>query len=54
MQEGQQVEEGDTLLILEAMKMESEISAPRAGTIASINVKAGDAVTAGDSLLSIA
>ncbi|BFM19941.1 sodium-extruding oxaloacetate decarboxylase subunit alpha [Gilvimarinus japonicus] len=53
-QEGQQVEEGDTLLILEAMKMESEVSAPRAGTIASINVKAGDAVTAGDSLLSIA
>src|SRR5690554_193020 len=51
---GQQVEEGDTLLILEAMKMESEVSAPRAGTIASINVQAGDAVTAGDSLLSIA
>ncbi|WP_041523847.1 sodium-extruding oxaloacetate decarboxylase subunit alpha [Gilvimarinus agarilyticus] len=53
-QVGQQVEEGDTLLILEAMKMESEVSAPRAGTIASINVQAGDAVTAGDSLLSIA
>ena len=53
-QVGERVEEGDTLLILEAMKMESEVSAPRAGTIASINVQAGDAVTAGDSLLSIA
>ncbi|WP_049721296.1 sodium-extruding oxaloacetate decarboxylase subunit alpha [Gilvimarinus polysaccharolyticus] len=53
-QTGQQVEEGDTLLILEAMKMESEVSAPRAGTIVAINVQAGDAVTAGDSLLSIA
>ena len=53
-QAGDQVEEGDTLLILEAMKMESEVSAPRAGTIASINVKAGDAVAAGDNLLSIA
>ncbi len=51
---GQQVEEGDTLLILEAMKMESEVSAPRSGTIAAINVEAGDSVTAGDTLLSIA
>ncbi|UTF61358.1 sodium-extruding oxaloacetate decarboxylase subunit alpha [Gilvimarinus sp. DA14] len=50
---GDQVSEGDTLLILEAMKMESEVSAPRAGTVASINVQAGDAVAAGDNLLSI-
>ena len=50
---GQQVQEGDTLLILEAMKMESEISAPRAGTVVAINVQAGDAVTVGDILLSI-
>ncbi|WP_020210346.1 sodium-extruding oxaloacetate decarboxylase subunit alpha [Gilvimarinus chinensis] len=52
-QPGEQVAEGDTLLILEAMKMESEVSAPRAGTVASINVQAGDAVAAGDNLLSI-
>ncbi|HEY7885037.1 MAG TPA: sodium-extruding oxaloacetate decarboxylase subunit alpha [Cellvibrionaceae bacterium] len=51
---GQKVQEGDTLLILEAMKMESEVSAPRAGTVAAINVTAGDSVTAGDTLLSIA
>jgi oxaloacetate decarboxylase (Na+ extruding) subunit alpha len=50
---GQQVQEGDTLLILEAMKMESEVSAPRAGTITEINVDTGDAVMAGDTLLSI-
>ena len=52
-QPGDQVAEGDTLLTLEAMKMESEVSAPRAGTVASINVQAGDAVAAGDNLLSI-
>jgi oxaloacetate decarboxylase alpha subunit len=53
-QVGQQVEEGDTLLILEAMKMESEVSAPRAGTIAATHVQAGDAVSVGDNLISIA
>ncbi|MCP8899145.1 sodium-extruding oxaloacetate decarboxylase subunit alpha [Gilvimarinus xylanilyticus] len=52
-QPGDLVAEGDTLLTLEAMKMESEVSAPRAGTVASINVQAGDAVAAGDNLLSI-
>lgn len=51
---GQKVEEGDTLLILEAMKMESEVSAPRAGTVTDIKVQAGDSVTAGDPLLSLA
>ncbi len=51
---GQKVQEGDTLLILEAMKMESEISAPRAGTVTEIKVQAGDSVTAGDPLLSLA
>jgi oxaloacetate decarboxylase alpha subunit len=51
---GQKVKEGDTLLVLEAMKMESEISAPEAGTVAEINVQAGDAVAVGDILLTIA
>lgn len=51
---GQKVQEGDTLLILEAMKMESEVSAPRAGTVTEIKVQAGDAVTAGDPLLNLA
>ncbi len=51
---GQQVAEGDTVLILEAMKMETEVSAPRAGTVGSVNVKEGDAVAVGDVLLTVA
>jgi len=51
---GDQVEEGETLLILEAMKMESEVAAPRAGTVTSVHVQAGDAVTSGDPLLDLA
>jgi oxaloacetate decarboxylase alpha subunit len=53
-QPGQLVQEGDLVIILEAMKMETEIRAFRAGTVASVNVKVGDAVSVGDSLLSIA
>jgi biotin carboxyl carrier protein len=41
---GQTVKRGDVLLILEAMKMENEIVAPENGTVASINVAAGDMV----------
>ncbi|SFD25213.1 acetyl-CoA carboxylase biotin carboxyl carrier protein subunit [Algibacter pectinivorans] len=41
---GQEVKENESLLILEAMKMENSISAPRSGTIKSIAVKNGDAV----------
>lgn len=53
-QPGQQVNEGDTIIILEAMKMETEVSAPKAGVVGSISVKEGDAVTVGDILLTIA
>lgn len=52
--EGQQVAEGDTLLILEAMKMETQISAAKAGQVQGIAVKAGDVVAVGDTLLSLA
>ncbi|SBS37965.1 Methylmalonyl-CoA carboxyltransferase 5S subunit [Marinomonas spartinae] len=48
---GQQVEEGDVIMILEAMKMETEISAPQSGVVASINVKEGDSVQVGQTLL---
>ncbi|MFT4805419.1 MAG: biotin carboxyl carrier protein, partial [Psychroserpens sp.] len=41
---GQEVEENDTLLILEAMKMENVLTSPRAGVIKSISVAKGDAV----------
>ncbi len=52
-QPGQAVEEGQLLIILEAMKMETEIRAFKAGTIGAVNVKVGDAVAVGDSLLTI-
>jgi oxaloacetate decarboxylase alpha subunit len=51
---GQQVAEGDVVVILEAMKMETEIRAAKAGVIGSISVKAGDSVTVGQNLLTIA
>lgn len=51
---GQQVNEGDPILVLEAMKMETEVCAPVSGTVGSINVKAGDSVAVGDILLTIA
>lgn len=46
-QEGQQIQPGDTLMVLEAMKMETNITAPGAGKVAKINVGAGDSVQAG-------
>lgn len=52
--EGQQVAEGDVLLILEAMKMETEIRAAQVGTVRGIAVKAGDAVAVGDTLMTLA
>lgn len=51
---GQKVQEGDCLLILEAMKMENEICSPAGGTIEAIHVAAGDSCNSGDSLLTIA
>ncbi|UTW07261.1 sodium-extruding oxaloacetate decarboxylase subunit alpha [Pseudomonas benzenivorans] len=53
-QPGAVVEEGQLVIILEAMKMETEIRALKAGTVAAVNVKVGDAVAVGDSLLAIA
>jgi len=52
-QPGQVVEEGQLVIILEAMKMETEIRAFKAGTVGAINVKVGDAVAVGASLLTI-
>lgn len=47
---GQTVKAGDNVIILEAMKMEIPVVAPQDGTIASIDVKTGDAVENGDVL----
>ena len=51
---GQQVSAGDTVVILEAMKMETNISAPKDGQVVEIKVREGDTVTVGDVLLTIA
>jgi len=53
-QPGAEVVEGDVLLILEAMKMETEIRASRNGTVQDILTKEGDAVAVGTPLLSLA
>ncbi len=51
--EGDSVKDGDTLLILEAMKMENEIVANASGSIKKINVAANDMVDIGDVLMVI-
>ncbi|BFM06530.1 sodium-extruding oxaloacetate decarboxylase subunit alpha [Halioxenophilus aromaticivorans] len=51
---GDSVAAGDTILVLEAMKMETNVAAPKAGSVTGIAVKEGDAVAVGDSLMTIA
>lgn len=50
---GQKVEEGQAVIVLEAMKMENEIPAPAAGTVASINVEKGANVETGAVLITL-
>ena len=52
--QGQQVKEGDVLLILEAMKMENEVVSPKAGTVAQIVVSKGAVVETGAALVVVA
>jgi acetyl-CoA/propionyl-CoA carboxylase biotin carboxyl carrier protein len=49
-EQGAEVAEGDLICIIEAMKMENEITAHRPGKVTSLNVKEGDAVGSGDTL----
>ncbi|EGI71979.1 MULTISPECIES: sodium-extruding oxaloacetate decarboxylase subunit alpha [Pseudoalteromonas] len=51
---GQVVNEGDVVIIMEAMKMETEIRATHTGTIAEVLVSEGDAVTTGDAMIALA
>ena len=53
-QPGQQVAEGESIAILEAMKMETSVSAPAAGQIVEVRAKSGDSVTVGDVLVTLA
>lgn len=50
---GDAVSAGQCVVVMEAMKMETEIVAPAAGTVASINVNAGDSVEAGQALVTL-
>ena len=51
---GQALSEGDVVVILEAMKMETEVRASCAGTVASVDVREGDSVQVGDTLVTLA
>lgn len=51
---GQSVKAGDVIIILEAMKMENEIVAPKAGTLKGVFVTKGATVNTGDALFEIA
>jgi len=53
-QPGQAVVEGESIIILEAMKMETSISAPNAGTIVAVKVQSGDSCAVGDLLVTLA
>jgi len=51
---GQKVSEGEGLVVLEAMKMETSVSAPSDGTVVEVRVQAGDSCTVGDVLVTLA
>jgi oxaloacetate decarboxylase alpha subunit len=50
---GDVVERGDPLVVVEAMKMETEVAAPKAGTVTRVFVSTGDVVAVGDPLVMI-
>ena len=51
---GQKVSEGESIVVLEAMKMETSVSAPSDGTIVEVRVQAGDSCAVGDVLVTLA
>ena len=52
--EGQQIKQGQKVVVLEAMKMENEIPAPKDGTVTVIHVHKGDSLQEGDPVVTIA
>ena len=50
---GDTVQRGDLILILEAMKMETELRSPEAGRVLAVAVKSGDSVQVGQPLLTL-
>ena len=52
-QVGDAVEEGETVVVLEAMKMENALPAPCSGTVQAVNFSSGDSVAKGDTLIVI-
>ena len=51
--EGQEVEKGDVLVVLESMKMQNQLKSPRPGKVRRVQVKPGDSVEQRDTLLSV-
>jgi oxaloacetate decarboxylase alpha subunit len=51
---GQSIQSGDVILILEAMKMETEVRAPMGGRVVAVRVKDGGCVQVGDPLVMLA
>jgi oxaloacetate decarboxylase alpha subunit len=50
---GDKVRDGDVIVILEAMKMETEVRAPKDGLVGTVSVAEGDKVAVGDTLLTL-
>ena len=51
--EGERVETGQGIVVVEAMKMQNEMKAPKSGRVVSLAVKEGDAVAAGETLAEV-
>ncbi len=51
---GQSIQEGEVIVILEAMKMETEVRAARAGIVSEVQIREGDTVAVGDCMLTLA